>query len=266
MQSLDNILASRETVPAQETQDQTTQAAEVTEAESTEQATETTEGEPSKDGKPPIGAIRQAEREKATKRYTEQVADFDKRLAETNAAWDRRFTQLLETVKPKAEPQPAPDIFENPSAFVHQQVNGPLTEMRQVLMHNSRLIAEQRHSDDAVQAADDAFSRAVAARSIDPSDYQRVMNSPNPYDAAVKWHKRQQAQAEIGDDPAAFRTKVEAEIRAKLEQEAQNGQTEQTTQTQQRVMPSNLAAARNVGSRAGPTWGGPKPLNDIFKR
>ncbi|MCF2523910.1 hypothetical protein [Bradyrhizobium sp. G127] len=33
-----------------------------------------------------------------------------------------------------------------------------------------------------------------------------------------------------------------------------------------RVMPTNLAGARNVGKRIGPAWGGPSKLEDIFNR
>jgi hypothetical protein len=32
------------------------------------------------------------------------------------------------------------------------------------------------------------------------------------------------------------------------------------------VMPSNIAGARNVGSRTGPAWSGPPSLQDIFAR
>jgi hypothetical protein len=276
MQSLDTILSGRPDAPVQEaTQDETTRAAPEAEAAelTTEQQPEAQEGgEPSKDGKQaPIGAIRQAEREKATKRYTEQVADFDKRLAETNAAWERRFETLVQTLGPKPEPPQkltADAIFENPSAFVHQEVSGPLSEVRGTLMHQARYLAEIKHTDEAVQAADDAFSKAVATNSIDPAERQRVLSSPNIYDAAVKWHRRQQVQAEIGDDPVAYKAKVEAEIMAKL-QAQQQPDAEADTVTQQRsapVMPSNFATARNVGARSGPAWAGPAPLADIFAR
>lgn len=259
MNSLDNILSGRTDAPAdkQETEQPTTTEATV----ETEQPTETEgeqAGEPGK--QPPIGAIRQAEREKATKRYTEQVADFDRRLNEQNQAWERRFNTLVERLAPKQEPKPAPDFFENPNAAVMHTVAPHFDEFRGMMLHNSRIVAETRHGDDVVEQADKAFTTAMQSRTLDPADYQRVINSPNIYDAAVKWHKRQQAQAEIGDDPVKFREKVEAEIRAKLEAEGQqqNGATP--------VMPSNLTTVRNVGSRAGPAWTGPKSLNEIFSR
>lgn len=271
MESLDNILR-REPASVQETQEQTTQTAETTTEgaaeQTTEQQTETTEGEQTAEsGKPPIGAIRQAEREKATKRYTEQVADFDKRLSEQNEAWERRFTKLLETVKPpQQQQQQPPDFFENPNGAVLHTVAPQMDEFRGVMMHNSRLIAEGRHGEDLVQSADAAFTQAYEGGKLDPADYQRVIRSPNIYDAAVKWHQRQKAIEEIGPDPSAYRERLKAELMAELG--AQGGQQQNGGQQQQAapVMPSNLATARNVGARSGPAWGGPKSLNDIFKR
>ncbi len=274
MNSLDDILSKREPAPAQEaTQEQTTQppAEKEPAAEAApEQQPEGQEGEqPAEGGKPPIGAIRQAEREKATKRYTEQVADFDRRLAEQNTAWERRFNTLVEKLGPKPEPQQAPDFYANPEQATLHTVAPHLQRFESTTQYNSRLIAEVRHGDELVNGAEAAFSQAHAAGKIDPVEAQRVLTSPNIYDAAVKWHRRQLAQQEIGDDPVKYREKVEAEIRAKLEAEAQGVQQNGDAQRQNGavpVMPSNLATARNVGARAGPAWAGPTPLNDIFKR
>lgn len=262
MNSLDDILAKREPAPAQETE--TTQAKPEGEAEqTTEQLQEAPEGEQTAEGgkQVPIGAIRQAEREKATKRYTEQVAEFDKRLADQNQAWERRFNTLVERLAPKPEQKPAPDFYENPPAAVMHTVAPQFEEFRGIMQANSRIIAETRHGDELVQEAEAAFSRAYQSGQVDPADAHRVLTSPNVYDAAVKWQKRVKAQAEIGEDPAAYRERVRAEIKAELE--GAQGQQQNGGSV---VMPSNLAAARNVGSRAGPAWAGPKPLNEIFKR
>lgn len=268
MESLDNILSrSGEAVP--EDKQETTQQTETPVEQTTEQQAETTETERAADGKPaPIGAIRQAEREKATKRYTEQVAEFDKKFDDYRVTTDRRFTELLQALKPQQQPQPKPDWFADPDAaglhLISQAVSPEFERLNGVMLHNSQLIASQLHTADAVQAADQAFAKAVASRQIDPADYHRVLSSPNVYDAAVKWHKRQQALQEIGDDPAAYKERLKAEILAEAngaQQAVQNGAAQSAP-----VMPSNLAAARNVGARSGPAWAGPKPLADIFKR
>jgi hypothetical protein len=213
----------------------------------------------------PIEALH-AERGKV-KRYTEEVADFRKQLQESNAAWERRMAQVLEAVKPKQEPQAAPDIFDNAPEAIRHTVAPQFDQINQTVLANARLIAGMKYSDDEVDTAEKAFIEAVQSQRLDPADYHKVVGSPNRYAAAVQGHKRQQAQAEIGDDPAAFRAKVEAEILAKHGLQAPaNGAAHQQPQQPAPVMPSNLATARNVGSRGGPAWSGPKPLDDIFKR
>jgi hypothetical protein len=48
--------------------------------------------------------------------------------------------------------------------------------------------------------------------------------------------------------------------------QAGGGDVQQQQQARAPVFPSNLAGARNVGSRRGPEWGGPPSLQDIFDR
>ncbi len=130
-------------------------------------------------------------------------------------------------------------------------------------MANAQLIAGVKYGDDKVAEAEQAFIAALRSQQVDPADYHKVVGSPNRYAAAVHWHQRQLAQAEIGDDPAAFRAKVEAELRARY------GLTDRDAPAQRpgpqpSVMPTNLATARNVGARNGPAWSGPTPLGDIL--
>jgi UDP-N-acetylglucosamine:LPS N-acetylglucosamine transferase len=90
-----------------------------------------------------------------------------------------------------------------------------------------------------------------------------VVGSPNRYAEAVKWHHRQSARAEIGDDPAAYKARLEAELREQIL--AELGGSSGARRFAQ-LAPSNLAGARNVGARGGPAWSGPASLNDIFDR
>lgn len=209
----------------------------------------------------PIEALH-AERGKV-RRYTEEVADFRKQLVESNAAWERRMAQVLEAIKPPQQPQQAPDFFDDPAKATQHAVAPHFQQFEQVLMANAKLVAGVKFGDDEVDKAEQAFIQAVNTGAVDQADFQKVVGSPNRYAAAVQWHKRQQVQAEIGDDPAAYREKVKQEILAELQNggAAPNGQ-----QAQALNLPSNLASARNVGARTGPAWGGPKPLGEIFKR
>lgn len=268
MSSLDNILSGQgDAVSEINNQEQVAQETQA-EGESQQQEQKATTQEDQQQGQKmvPHEALH-AEKQK-TKRYTEEVSSLRQEIADRDSAWERRIAALMEAQKPKPEPQQKPDWFENPDAAaqhtMQQTVNPRFDAVNRVLMENAKLVAGLKYGDDKIEAADKAFMDAVQTGKIDPADYQRVTTAPNIFAAAVQWHQRQQAQAEIGDDPAAYRARLEAEIREKLTAELQQG--EQQTQQRQPVMPSNIAGARNVGSRTGPAWSGPPSLQDIFAR
>lgn len=261
-ESLDSLLSGGGNAPEVIEEE----VAQVAEAEPQEQ-TETEGGEPEATTRMVPHEALHAEKQKV-KRYTEQVSDFQRQLSETNAAWERRMAELVKAVSPKAEPEQKPDWFENPEIATQHAVQSTVSpqfeQINQTLQANAQLIAGIKYGDDAVSTAEQAFLQAVQSRQLDPSDYQKVVNSPNRYAAAVQWHKAQQAKAEIGDDPAAFRAKLEAEILAKHGLTPDGGAAEQKQPAAQAVMPSNLNAARNVGGRSAPAWNGPPSLTDIF--
>lgn len=273
MADLDKILSGEgASAPASEAPavEQVTQSAPPEGETQTEQTTEAEGTEATTPGQKmvPHEALH-AEKQKV-KRYTEEVADFRKQLQESNAAWERRMAQFMEAVKPKQEQQAPPDFFENPAAATRHEVNGMVSpqfeQMNQVLMANAKLVAGVKYTDEKVDEAENAFIEAVKSNKIDPADYHKVVNSPNRYAAAVQWHQRKLAQEEIGDDPAAFRAKLEAEILAKHGLAPQGQQQAAPAAQAAPVMPSNLATARSVGARSGPAWSGPTPLADIFSR
>ena len=206
-----------------------------------------------------------AERQKV-RRYTEEVADFRKALAETNAAFERRMGQLVEAISPRQGPPPPPDFFDNPEAATRHSVVATVSpefeRINQTLHAFARDQAIGRFDEPKVNDAEQAFLGALRAGQLDPADYRRVVGSANRYAEAVRWHQRQTARAEIGDDPAAYRSRLETELREQILAELGSGGAQRFAQ----LAPSNLAGARNVGTRAGPAWSGPASLNDIFDR
>lgn len=228
------------------------------------------EGEPQTDdrGMVPVAAL-QAERQKA-KRYTEQVAEFQTKLEQQNAQWEQRFNQIFAQLQPKpAQPEPerAPDIWADPDAYLQNGVQRALSPVMGQMQALQRGMAEMMFRDQpgAVEEAEKAFNAAASAGSIDPAIHARINNSPNPWAAAVQWHQQTRALAEIGDDPAAYLARKEAEIREKVMAELQQGQQPAASRAAP-VMPNNFATGRNVGARSGPAWSGPPSLDDIFKR
>lgn len=260
---LDSILSGSSNAVPETIEQEVTQT---TEGESQQEATEQ-ESEPGQSKMVPHEALH-AEKQKV-KRYTEEVADFRKQLSETNAAWERRMAELVKAVTPKQEAAPKPDWFENPELAtqnaVHSTVNPQFEQLNQTLMVNAQLIAGIKYGDDKVAEAEQAFFASMNSGKLDQAEYQKVVNSPNRYAAAVQWHQRQVVQAEIGSDPTAYRAKLEAELREKILAEMNEGGQPQAQQ-RPAAMPSNFTGTRNVGSRSGPAWGGPSSINDIFDR
>lgn len=260
MANLDEIFSSGgESAPAvQETQTQTEK--QQPEAEATQEA-DAPDAEHEERGVP-VAAL-QKEREK-TRRYTEEVADLRRQMAESETRWQQRIEQLVQSIAPKQPEPKGPDFWEAPEGFVDSRLSAALTPIQQALMQQSertsRMLAEEKFGADAVKQAFVALETAVSSSPEGASAYRQIMASPHPYGALVDWHKKEALRQKIGDDPEAF---IEAEIKRRLG-EANGGQP--PAQQSQAAMPSNFATARNVGNRSGPAWSGPAPLADIFAK
>lgn len=214
----------------------------------------------------PVAAL-QAERGKV-KRYTEEVSSLRQEIADRDAAWERRIAKLMEANRPPPPQQPPPDWFDNPQAATQHQLQQTVSPVFEQFGQQLQAIAKDnaivRFTEEKVTEAENAFLSAMQSGRLDRGDYEKVVSSPNRFAAAVQWHQRQLAQAEIGEDPAAYKERVKAELRKELEAELNGGNGQQQAQQRQQVMPTNFAAARNVGSRSGPAWAGPQPVDSIF--
>lgn len=149
-----------------------------------------------------------------------EEADRARRVESENAELRKLLLQMNqprqpETVKPE---QPVPDIFEAPDQWADHRIKATvdpvMQQMRTVLMHNAKLVASSIHGADKITAAEAAFNEAAQRGAVDPADYQRVQNDPNPFDAAVRWYERQSLLSEIGADPQAYRQKIIADYLA----------------------------------------------------
>jgi hypothetical protein len=127
-------------------------------------------------------------------------------LAEDRArALESRLNEIAAHLQQQGK---KPDFFDNPeeaaNRLILQALQPVVTEQRNQAMYNSRLVAGVVHGVDKVSAAEQAFLEAKNNNTLDPMDYERVVQSPNRYDAAVQWHKRQTVLSSVGDDPEAF--------------------------------------------------------------
>jgi len=165
----------------------------------------------------------------------------------------RELERRLQASQPKVEPPRAPDIFANPdefTAFMSEQSRAIALEAK---LDISEAMAREAFGDERV---DEAFAAFQDRTGQDPSLYQRTLAQKSPWHAVVKWHEAEKVRAEMGDDPVAYRAKVEAEVRAKIAAE------------QRKPIPAapSLATQPNLGSRPAPQWAGPTPLDRILGR
>ncbi len=260
MADLDSILSgTSEPVLTPETTEPETTAVEAT----PETETPEPEGEEPADGQRtvPLAALH-AEKQKA-KRYTEQVASFEQTLKDRETAWERRFSELLQRFAPQQQkPEtPPPDFFADPDAALSHRITPIMERMQQVerasTLRASRAEALAAHGREAVAKMEEGINAAMQAGDPELGPLREAMlQSDDPVGLAMSWHQRRSVLNEVGSDPAAYKEKLKAEILAELQQQPAPVAG---------VMPSNLAGARNVGTRSGPAWAGPTPLSSIFK-
>jgi hypothetical protein len=168
---------------------------------------------PSAEVKPPVHAVQpEVQKTEAEHRVplSELRSERDKRQQLQREVEELRARL---NAQPQQPAQPAPDFFVDPAAATRHAVAPEIDQVRQTMLFNSRLIAEARFGADTVEKAQMAFDGLLADGKVDPLEYHRVMNSPNPFAAAVNWHARHSVLSEVGSDPVAYRNKVSLDAR-----------------------------------------------------
>jgi hypothetical protein len=198
------------------------------------------EGEPPKpvtteqpQGRVPSGRLREAnERLRAAEAERDAFkAAVERERAESKAQLDLVMREIaaLKTApradaKPPEPPKPvvAPDIFENPTGFVDHITS----QFQQQLAIRDKQIADQRLETSMAIAHTfhkDAFEKAwTAVNALSPQEpetrtiVERIKASPNPGEALMTWHKRNETLARVGSDPTAYEERIRTETREAL--------------------------------------------------
>ena len=230
----------------------------------------------------PPGRLReQTERTKAAEAERDALkTQLETREAEHRKAFDTlnaKFDGVLAAVrqqqpaKPngeqKTQAETVPDMFEDPKGYADYQdkLNERLAPIVQNIqtqrVETSMMLAHAMHKD--------VFEKAITAlQGLNPQNpddriaVQRIYASPNPGEALVSWHKRQETLKEVGEDPAAYKQRITEDTRkalladpefrkqviADLRAEAGNGPDGKPRSITR--LPPSLANA-NGGARAG---------------
>ena len=147
-------------------------------------------------------------------RLREVREEAERRVAETEARWQRQFQELQRQAQPKPEPKPAPDLYENPDGFfdhrlqqglspIEQRLQAQEARMQAQLEFVSRRDAFKEYGQELVRTSYDWVADGI--RKQDPDvvhAYNKAMQSEHPYDAIVQAYKRvsvMQQIAQVGD-------------------------------------------------------------------
>lgn len=228
IQGMDSVLADAE---ASE-QENELPGTEVEVSQEAETDVEAEGGEPERDAQ---GALH-AERNRVRRKYTDTVADFEKKLSEVNTGfetklsqtlaerdrqWEQRFNQFAQQLQPRQEPKPSepevvPDIFEDANGFLQHGVSKAIDPVNQRIARItetfSRRMAIKEHGEEKVNAAYTALHQAALSGNRDAVDtVAKIKASDDPFGDLIDWHGKTSVISEVGSDPAAFIQKKLAE-------------------------------------------------------
>lgn len=171
--------------------------------------------------------------------------------------------------QPRQEPQPPPDWDIDPRTAA-QQFQAQVQEQ----LYRTKVEMAQEFLRERLPDFDDVVSVAVERAKADPRLHQQIVSHPNPAKFAYDVGRKIKFLSEIGDDPEAYRSRLEAEILAKHGiQPAADGGTLQATDAPAKPAAKALPApvpkslARDVSQQPrapNGKWEGPKSLSELL--
>jgi hypothetical protein len=158
----------------------------------------------------------------------------------------------------RVQPRPIPNMIEDPAGY-HDYMEQKLFNQA---LNFSELMLRQKVGDDA--AVDAAVAKFKELAKDNKPLQQELRDHQDPYKFAYDYVKKTQAMAEIGD-PAAYRAKLEADIRAKIEAEYA-GTVSQQPAAPRVTLPQSLGTARSAAPRSAQVLNIPEDFSDILRR
>lgn len=156
---------------------------------------------------------------------------------------------------PQQQYQPI-DPAQDPAGFT-QRLQGVVLNER---LNTSEMLLRRELGAEKVDALIGEFQAAAKA---DPSLFTKLYAQPDPYGWAARQVEVIRLQRDIGDDPAAYRARIETEARAKWEAEMATRGPAMPQGSPVPAMQPSLASARSVAARSAPQWSGEPSLDDV---
>lgn len=129
----------------------------------------------------------------------------------------RQYEDRLRQIQAQVSPEKPKNFFEDPDgaaqALIMRTLQPYAEANSKAMMAMGKMVAHAVHGADKVSTAEEAFLAALRDQSLDPVDYERVVQSPNRYDEVVRWHENRSVLTSVGKDPQAW---FEKQLEAKM--------------------------------------------------
>ncbi len=162
--------------------------------------------------------------------------------------------------QPQYQPPPMPDFNSDPHGFMQAYAAREEQKRLNDRLNTSELFVADKIGREKLDAYVQDFKQMAQA---DPALYQKLYAQAHPYGWLQGEVDRLRLLRDVGDDPAAYRAKIEAEARARWE--AERGQTEQPAPVSPAAgLQPSLATARSAGAR-NEVWSGEPSLEELVR-
>lgn len=251
MRSLDDVLEGTKDGEVEHEQVQHAAPVEVVEPAPAEDPKGDTPASPPADGAPPAPENDDDDKPlpaHVVKKIRTEKNDWKEKAIAAQAKLDERdrIEQQRQTQANAVHPQPEMSTEER---FATQMFNERL--------NNSEILLRSKHED-----VDEKIAVFMEAAKQNPALASGLAQQSHPYQWAYEWAQKEMARREIGDDPVAYRKRLEDEIRASMT--AQPADAAQAARAP--LPPTSLATARSAAPRDAGAWTGPPSLDQIIKR
>ena len=218
--------------------------------------------EPEDDGEPPVALDgepvipRRAYEDERRKRQ-----DWKERAARLEGELTAIKRQQEEARRPPSQQQqyqPPPDPAINPQGWAQHVVQQQQAQLLNERLNNSEMMLREKIGDEKVSEYVAEFRELANS---DPTLFGKLYSQPHPYNWMTREVDRLRLVRDVGDDPAAFRAKIEAEARTRWEAEAT---TRAAPVSPAAGMQPSLANARSVAGRTAGQWSGEPSLEDVL--
>jgi hypothetical protein len=182
------------------------------------------------------------------------------RASKAEAERDMLARQLEEAKKPPPQSTPPPfaepiDPARDPEGYT-RRVRGVVLNER---LNTSEMMALDKHGKEVIDRETEYFKKRTEA---DPRLWNELYSKPHPYQWMIDDNATARLHEEIGTDPAAYRARIAAEERAKMESELSRSPVISPAAG----LPPSLANARSAAPRGTNGYAGPMSIDYILKR